>query len=114
MLEGWWLGHPATRRVIVGCTGYRGSKSLLVGIGTALWRAGYNVLLFYYHGHGTGRGTPVTLGYRALQDFYGAPNYVRGRIPPAQIRLIGYPTGAPIATMGESNRPEVRAVLADS
>lgn len=114
ILEGWWLGHPATKRVIVGCTGYRGSKSLLVGIGTALWRAGYNVLLFDYHGHGTGRGTPVTLGYRELQDFYGALNYVRGRIPAAQIGVIGYSMGASIAIMGSAKRQEVRAVVADS
>lgn len=114
MLEGWWFSRPETRRVIVACTGYRGSKSLLIGIGTALWRAGYNVLLFDYHGHGTGRGAPVTLGYREVQDFYGALNYVHKRIEDAQIGVIGYSMGASIAIMGSARRQEVRAVVADS
>lgn len=113
-LEGWWLQRPETRRVIVACTGYRGSKSMLIGIGTALWRAGYNVLLFDYHGHGTGRGAPVTLGYREMQDFYGALNYVHTRVKDAQIGVIGYSMGASIAIMGSAKRQEVRAVVADS
>ena len=114
MLEGWWLSRPETRRVIVACTGYRGSKSMLIGIGTALWRAGYNVLLFDYHGHGAGRGAPVTLGYREVQDFYGALNYVQERVEDAQIGVIGYSMGASIAIMGSAKRQEVRAVAADS
>lgn len=114
MVEGWWFSRPETRRVIVTCTGYRGSKSLLIGIGTALWRAGYNVLLFDYHGHGTGRGAPVTLGYREMQDFFGALNYVHKRVENAQIGVIGYSMGASIALMGSAKRQEVRAVVADS
>lgn len=114
MVEGWWFSRPETRRVIVACTGYRGSKSLLIGIGTALWRAGYNVLLFDYHGHGTGRGAPVTLGYREMQDFFGALNYVNERVEYAQIGVIGYSMGASIAIMGSAKRQEVRAVVADS
>ncbi|MGZ3582042.1 MAG: alpha/beta hydrolase [Ktedonobacterales bacterium] len=114
MVEGWWLSRPETRRVIVACTGYRGSKSMLIGIGTALWRAGYNVLLFDYHGHGTGRGAPVTLGYREMQDFYGALNYVHKRVEDAQIGVIGYSMGASIAIIGSAKRQEVRAVVADS
>lgn len=114
MLEGWWFSRPESQRVIIACTGYRGSKSLLIGIGTALWRAGYNVLLFDYHGHGTGRGAPVTLGYREVQDFYGALNYVNTRVEDAHIGVIGYSMGASIAIMGSAKRQEVRAVVADS
>lgn len=114
MVEGWWFSRPESRRVIVACTGYRGSKSLLIGIGTALWRAGYNVLLFDYHGHGTGRGAPVTLGYREMHDFFGALNYAHKRVEHAQIGVIGYSMGASIAIMGSAKRQEVRAVVADS
>lgn len=113
-VRGWWFLRPETTRVIVGCTGYRGSKSELIGIGTALWRAGFNVLLFDYYGHGSDRGGRVTLAYRELQDFYGALAYVRQRMPEARIGVIGFSMGAAVAILGSAHRPEVRGVVADS
>ena len=113
-LHGWWFRRPETRRVIVGCHGFRGSKSELIGIATLLWRAGFNVLLFDFHGHGADIGTPVTLGYRELQDFYGALDYVGQRVPDAAIGVIGFSMGASIAIIGTARRPGVRCVIADS
>lgn len=114
MLHGWWFQRPETRRVIVGCHGYRGSKSELIGIATLLWRAGFNVLIFDYHGHGADVGTPVTLGYRELQDFYGALDYAERRVPGAAVGVIGFSMGASIAIIGSARRPDVRAIVADS
>ncbi|HEU5348534.1 MAG TPA: alpha/beta fold hydrolase [Ktedonobacterales bacterium] len=114
MLHGWWLNRPETDRVIVGCAGYRGSKAQLVGIGTMLWRAGFNVLLFDYRGHGSDLGAPVTLGYREMDDFYAALDYAAMRMPGARIGAFGGSMGAAIAIMGSSQRPDVRAVVADS
>lgn len=114
LISGWWLPRPTTTRVVVGCAGYRGSKSELIGIATSLWRAGFNVLLFDYPGHGSDRGAPVTLGYRELRDFFGALDYVYQRVPAARIGVIGYSMGAAIAIMGSARRPDVRAVVADS
>lgn len=113
-LEGWWLTRPESDRVIIGCVGYRGSKWELLGIGSALWRAGFNVLLFDYHGHGAGRGAPVTLGYRELNDFFTAYDYARGRLPDGHIGVIGFSMGAAITIMGAAQRPGVEAVIADS
>ena len=113
-LLGWWFPRPETDRVLIGCTGYRGSKSDLIGIGSAMWRAGYNVLLFDYHGHGSWRGAPVTLAYRELQDFYAALDYARERMPQGRIGVFGFSMGAAIAILGAAQRPEVRAVMADS
>ncbi|HEX8732917.1 MAG TPA: alpha/beta fold hydrolase [Ktedonobacterales bacterium] len=113
-LVGWWFPRPETDRVLIGCTGYRGSKSDLIGIGSALWRAGYNILLFDYHGHGSAHGAPVTLAYRELQDFFAALAYVQRRLPGGRIGVFGFSMGAAIAILGAAERPEVRAVLADS
>lgn len=114
LISGWWFPRPETNRVIVGCAGYRASKSELIGISTSLWRAGYNVLLFDYRGHGTDRGEPVTLGYREMRDFFGALDYVYQRKPAAHIGVIGYSMGAAIAIMGAAHRPDICAVVADS
>lgn len=113
-LFGWWFPRPETKRVIIGCAGYRGSKSDLIGIGSALWRAGFNVLLFDYHGHGAYRGSPVTLAFRELHDFFAALDYALDRVPDAEIGVVGFSMGAAIAILGAAQRPEVRAVVADS
>lgn len=113
-LVGWWFPRPATDRVIIGCAGYRGSKSDLIGIGSALWRAGFNMLLFDYHGHGAGRGAPITLAHREVQDFFAALDYTLARIPHARIGVIGFSMGAAIAILGGAQRPEARVIVADS
>lgn len=113
-LDGWWFPRPETDQVIIGLTGYRGAKSELIGIGSALWRAGFNVLLFDYHGHGAGRGAPITLAYRELHDVYAALDYTLGRIPGAHVGVIGFSMGAALAILSTASRPEIRAVVADS
>lgn len=114
VVSGWWFLRPETSRVIIGCTGYRASKGDLIGIASALWRAGFNVLLFDYHGHGSGYGERVTLAHREMRDFFGALDYTRERLPDAKIGALGYSMGASIAIMGAARRPEVQAVVADS
>jgi uncharacterized protein len=114
ILHGWWLNRPETDRVIVGCAGYRGSKAQLVGIGSMLWRAGFNVLLFDYRGHGSDLGAPVTLGFREMDDFFAAMDYANARLPGARIGVFGGSMGAAIAIMGSSRRDDALAVVADS
>jgi alpha-beta hydrolase superfamily lysophospholipase len=113
-IRGWWLSRPETDRVIVGCTGYRGHRWFLIGIGTILWRAGFNVLLFDYPGHGTDRGRRISLGYHELRDFLSAVDYATSRIPNARLGVLGYSMGASVAILGTAVRPEVRALIADS
>jgi len=113
-VSGWFLPQEETRRVIILCGGYRGRKADLLGIAMHLWRGGANVLLFDYHGHGHDFGAPVTLGFRELDDFLGAVEYVKARVPGAIIGVMGYSMGAAVAIMGAARRPEVRVVVADS
>lgn len=113
-VRGWWLSRPETNRVVVCCPGYRGNRWQLVGIGTALWRAGFNVLLFDYPGHGMDLGRRVTLGYYEVGDFLGALDYVEQRLPSARVGALGYSMGGAVAILGTARRPEVRALVADS
>jgi fermentation-respiration switch protein FrsA (DUF1100 family) len=114
VVRGWWLPRPETTRVIIVSTGYRAKRADMLGISSALWRAGNNVLLYDFHGHGAGIGAPVTLGYRELNDFLGAVDYTLRRVPGARIGLVGFSMGAAVSIMGAARRPEVRAVVADS
>jgi fermentation-respiration switch protein FrsA (DUF1100 family) len=113
-LSGWWLPRPETDRVIVVCYGYRNRKSEMLGVGAALWRRGYNVLLFDYHGHGEHAGTRVTLGYRELDDALAAIRYVIDRVPGARVGVVGYSMGAAIAIMATARERRIAAVIADS
>ena len=113
-IRGWWLPRPETDRVIIGCVGYRGNKWHLVGIGTALWRAGFNVLLFDYYGHGADLGRRISLGYHEVNDFLAALDYAERRIPNTRVGVLGYSMGGAIAIMGVALRKEVLALVADS
>jgi alpha-beta hydrolase superfamily lysophospholipase len=113
-LNGWWLPRPESKRVIIGCHGYRGGKFELVGISAALWRAGFNVLLFDFHGHRPGHPGPVTLGYATTEDFLGAVDYAKQRVPDAVLGVIGYSMGASVAIIGSARCPDIRAVVADT
>jgi fermentation-respiration switch protein FrsA (DUF1100 family) len=114
-IQAWWLRRPETNRVVVCCTGYRGSKSYLIGIGTALWRAGFNVLLFDYYGHGADKGgRRISLGYHEVNDFLAALDYAERRVPGGRIGVIGYSMGGSVAILGTPRRSEVRALVADS
>lgn len=113
-VRGWWLPQPTMERVIIACAGYRGTKSDLLGISTQLWRAGYTVLLIDFYGHGMERGVPVTLGFREVDDFLGAVDYVAQRAPEAAIGAIGFSMGAAVVIQGAARDLRVRVVVADS
>lgn len=113
-LSGWWLPRPESSRVIVCCYGYRGRKADLLGVSAALWRRGYNVLLFDYRGHGDDAGSRVTLGYREVQDALAAMEFALARIPGARLGSIGYSMGAAVAIMAAARDTRIEAVVADS
>jgi uncharacterized protein len=113
-LKGWWLDRPATRKVVILCPGYGRSKSDLLGVGSRLWRAGYNVLLFDFRDQGESETSISTIGHFERDDLDAAIDYVIWRLPGAEIGLVGYSMGAAASIMVAATRPEVRAVVADS
>ncbi len=114
VLRGWWFPCADTDHVIIGCTGHRGSKSELLGIGSALWRAHNNVLLFDFRGCGDSDPAPLSLAHKELPDARAAIDFAQHRMPGARIGLIGYSMGAAIAILVAAGDPSVRVVVADS
>ena len=117
-IRGWLLLQPATpgapaAPTILACGGYRSQRSDVLGISSALWRAGYNVLMFDYTGYGDEPG-PVTLGYWEMADARAALRYLRSRFPDAPLGVLGFSMGAAVAIMVAAREPDVRAVFADS
>jgi len=113
-LRGWWLPREGAARTIVGCTGHRGVKSDLLGIGTGLWRAGNNVLLFDFRGCGESDVVPLSVGFHERRDLQAAIAFARTRTPDAPLGLIGYSMGAAVSIMIAADDPAIGAVVADS
>lgn len=113
-LRGWWLAREGATNTIIGCTGHRGAKSDLLGIGSGLWRAGNNVLLFDFRGCGESDPAPLSVGFHELRDLRAALDLVRARVPGSPIGLIGYSMGAAVAILVAAADPGVGAVVADS
>lgn len=113
VLRGWWMSRPGDR-VIVGCSGLNGSKDDLVGIGTRLWSAGNNVLLFDCRDRGESDPARRTAGYRERGDISAAVRYAKERVRGARIGVIGYSMGAAASLPAAADDPGVRAVVSDS
>jgi dipeptidyl aminopeptidase/acylaminoacyl peptidase len=113
-IRGWWFGQPDSQRVVVGLTGHRGVKHDLLGIGSGLWRAGNNVLLFDYRGCGESDPGPQSLAHNELRDARAAVRYAQERLPAARVGIIGYSMGAAMALLLAAADPTIRAVVADS
>lgn len=113
-LRGWWLPRPETDRVIVGLAGHRSPKSDLLGIGSGLWRAGNNVLIFDWRSRGESDVAEHSLAYYELRDAEAAMRYALGRVRGARLGLIGYSMGAAVAVLLAARSPDVRALVADS
>lgn len=113
-VNGWYVPSPGATTTIIVSPGYRGSRSDVLGLCALLWKAGHNVLVFEYYGHGTVVGMPVTLGYREINDFLGAVAYAKERSPDTRFGAVGYSMGAAVSIMGTARSPEIEALVADS
>ncbi|HJU87502.1 MAG TPA: alpha/beta fold hydrolase [Gemmatimonadota bacterium] len=111
-LHGWFLRHEGESRVVVVMHGYRGEKSDVLGMSTALWRAGFDVLLFDFRGRGRSAPAPITMGFRETADLSAALDWTLARVPDARIGLLGFSMGGVVAILGADER--VRAIVADS
>lgn len=113
-IRGWWFARPESQHVVIGLTGHRGSKPDLLGIGSGLWRAGNNMLLFDYRGCGESDAGRQSLAYHELLDARAALRYARERMPEVRLGVIGYSMGGAIAILLAASEPDIRAVVADS
>jgi uncharacterized protein len=113
-VDGWYIPYPGAKTTIIVSPGYRSSKTDVLGLCALLWKAGHNMLVFEYYGHGTVVGMPVTLGYHEINDFLGAVTYAQQRNPEARLGAVGYSMGAAVSIMGTARTPAIEALVADS
>ncbi len=113
-VSGYYIPCPGATSTVLVCPGFRSRMAEFLGIGGHLWRAGHNVLVFEYYGHGIEVSTPVTLGYREINDFLGAVAYAKERAPQDHLGILGYSMGAAVAIMSSARNADVEALVVDS
>ncbi len=113
-LRGWWLPRAGTDRVVIASTGHRGLKTDLLGIGSGLWRAGNNVLLYDFRGCGESDLVPLSVGFHEQRDLRAAVRYARARVAGARLGLMGYSMGAALSLLVAAEDDGILAVVADS
>jgi fermentation-respiration switch protein FrsA (DUF1100 family) len=113
-VSGYYIPCPEATSTLLVCPGFRSRMAEYLGIGGHLWRAGYNVLVFEYYGHGIEVSTSVTLGYREINDFLGAVAYAKERAPQNRLGSLSYSMGAAVAIMASARNTDVEALVLDS
>lgn len=114
LVAGWYIPYLQATTTILVCPGYRSRAADVLGICAHLWKAGHNVLVFEFYGHGMPVGTSVTLGYCEVNDFLGAITYAKERAPQTSLGVLAYSMGAAVAIMCSAWNTEVEALVADS
>ncbi len=113
-LSGWWLGHPEAKRTIITLAGHNSARHHVLGISSALHRAGANVLLFDNRGRGTSEGDRISLGHYERLDASAAVEYAVRRSPNLPLGMMGFSMGGAVAVMAAARDERIKAVVADS
>ena len=118
-LHGWYISHSPDRAdaknvtVVMG-HGHTGNKEPDLEYARFFYRAGYNVFMFDFRGHGRSDGPRgSSMGYWERLDVHGAVDWLIGR---GQERLaaFGISMGAAIMIMAAAENPFIRVVVSDS
>jgi dipeptidyl aminopeptidase/acylaminoacyl peptidase len=110
----WFFRQSGSPQVIVISPGHKGRRESLLGIAVALWRKGFNVLVYSYRGMPGSDRAMVTMGVREVQELEAAIAFARRRVRDARIGLLGYSMGAVVSLLGAAGDPSVEALVLDS
>ena len=110
----WHFRQPGSPQTVIISGGHKGQRQGALGIAIALWRKGFNVVLYSYRGMAGSDRAMVTFGIKEVLELQAAIAFARKRIPNARIGLLGYSMGAVVSLLGAAGEPEVQALVLDS
>jgi uncharacterized protein len=110
----WHFRQPGSPQTVIISGGHKGQRQGALGIAVALWRKGFNVVLYSYRGMPGSDRAPVTFGIKEVLELQAAIAFARKRIPNARIGLLGYSMGAVVSLLGAAGEPGVQALVLDS
>jgi uncharacterized protein len=110
----WHFRQPGSPQTVIISGGHKGQRQAALGIAIALWRKGFNVVLYSYRGMPGSDRAPITFGIREVLELQAAIAFARKRIPHARIGLLGYSMGAVVSLLGAAGEPGIQALVLDS
>jgi uncharacterized protein len=110
----WHFRQPGSPQTVIVSGGHKGQRTNSLGISAALWRKGFNVILYSYRGMPGSDRAPITFGIKEVLELQAVIAFARKRIPNARIGLIGYSMGAVVSLLGAAGEPGVEALVLDS
>lgn len=110
----WHFRQPGSPQTVIISGGHKGQRQGTLGIAVALWRKGFNVILYSYRGMPGSDRAPITFGIKEVLELQAVIAFARKRIAHARIGLLGYSMGAVVSLLGAAGEPEVQALVLDS
>ncbi|HLQ60437.1 MAG TPA: alpha/beta hydrolase [Candidatus Acidoferrales bacterium] len=110
----WFFRQPGSPQTIVVSGGHKGQRQNLLGIAVALWRKGFNVLVYSYRGMPGSERAPITMGIKEVLELQAVIAFARTRIKGARIGLLGFSMGAVVSLLGAAGEPGLEALVLDS
>ena len=110
----WHFRQPGSPQTVIISGGHKGQRQGALGIAVALWRKGFNVVLYSYRGMPGSDRAPITFGIKEVLELQAVIAFARKRIPNARIGLLGYSMGAVVSLLGAAGEPGVQALVLDS
>jgi uncharacterized protein len=110
----WHFRQPGSPQTVIVSGGHKGQRQGSLGISAALWRKGFNVILYSYRGMPGSDRAPITFGIKEVLELQATIAFARRRIPNAKIGLLGYSMGAVVSMLGAAGEPGVQALVLDS
>ena len=110
----WHFRQPGSPQTVIVSGGHKGQRQGSLGISAALWRKGFNVILYSYRGMPGSDRAPITFGIKEVLELQAVVAFARKRISGARIGLLGYSMGAVVSLLGAAGEPGVQALVLDS
>src|ERR1700716_4333019 len=110
----WYFRQPGSPQTVIISGGHKGQRQGALGIAIALWRKGFNVILYSYRGMSGSDRAPITFGIKEVLELQAVIAFARKRVPGARIGLLGYSMGAVVSLLGAAGEPGVQALVLDS
>jgi dipeptidyl aminopeptidase/acylaminoacyl peptidase len=110
----WYFRQPGSPQTVIVSGGHKGQRQGALGISIALWRKGFNVIVYSYRGMSGSDRAPITFGIKEVLELQAVVAFARKRIPHARIGLLGYSMGAVVSLLGAAGEPGVEALVLDS
>lgn len=110
----WHFRQPGSPQTVIVSGGHKGQRQGSLGIAAALWRKGFNVILYSYRGMPGSDRAPITFGIKEVLELQAVVAFARKRIANARIGLLGYSMGAVVSLLGAAGEPGVQALVLDS